>query len=100
MKKKILFGVFTLTILVVAGYGVNSNSVSGLSYLALNNIEALAQDETGTTVAWCYKEAAFTGVTGWKKFCDRYTNETTIYPCPENTSYGDFSESSKDRCTK
>ena len=44
IKKKLLSGVFALALLVTTGYGVNKsmNSNAGLSYLALSNVEALA----------------------------------------------------------
>ncbi len=49
MKKKILSGVFAFAIMVTAGYGVNkvSNGDRDLSYLALSNVEALANGESG-----------------------------------------------------
>jgi hypothetical protein len=51
MKKKILSGIFALALLITAGYGVsksmNDNANADLSLLALSNVEALAQDETG-----------------------------------------------------
>lgn len=49
MEKKILSGIFALALLITAGYGV-SKSVNGnadLSLLALSNVEALAQGESG-----------------------------------------------------
>lgn len=49
MKKKILSGLFALALLIATGYGVNQNvkSDAGLSDLALSNVEALAQGESG-----------------------------------------------------
>jgi hypothetical protein len=49
MKKKILSGIFALALLATAGYGVNQKVKSNayLSNLALANVEALAQTETG-----------------------------------------------------
>ena len=49
MKKKILSGIFALALLITAGYGV-SKSVNGnadLNDLALSNVEALADAESG-----------------------------------------------------
>lgn len=50
MKKKILSGVFALTLLATAGYGLNNSmkSDAGLSDLALSNVEALAAGENGS----------------------------------------------------
>ncbi len=47
MKKKILFGLFALVLLVATGYGVNQSmkGYAGLSDLALANVEALAQNK-------------------------------------------------------
>ena len=49
MKKKILSGVFALALLATAGYGVNKsmNGNANLSDLALSNVEALANGESG-----------------------------------------------------
>jgi hypothetical protein len=55
MKKKILSGVFALALLVTAGYGVNKsmNSDVNLSDLALSNVEALANTESGNRYYSC-----------------------------------------------
>lgn len=49
MKKKILSGIFALALLVATGYGVNKGMKSNddLSDLALANVEALADNESG-----------------------------------------------------
>ena len=49
MKKKILSGVFALALLATAGWGVHKsmNSDADLSDLALANVEALANGESG-----------------------------------------------------
>ncbi|WP_019539959.1 NVEALA domain-containing protein [Proteiniphilum acetatigenes] len=55
MKKKILSGIFALSLLVATGYGVNK-SMKGdvvLSYLALNNVEALANGESSDCPNGC-----------------------------------------------
>ena len=51
MKKKILSGVFALALLAATGFGVNKSmkNDAGLSDLALSNVEALAQSESGAT---------------------------------------------------
>ena len=48
MKKKILMGIFTLALLVTAGFGVNKSMKSDtkLSDLVLVNVEALANGES------------------------------------------------------
>jgi hypothetical protein len=47
MKKKVLSGLFALALLATVGFGVNKSmkSNTGLSELALANVEALAQVE-------------------------------------------------------
>lgn len=49
MKRKILLGIFALTLMVTAGYGVNKgmkgNIDVNLSDLAMGNVEALAEGE-------------------------------------------------------
>lgn len=49
MKKKLLSGIFALALLATAGYGVNRSmkSDANLSDLALSNVEALANGESG-----------------------------------------------------
>lgn len=49
MKKKLLAGIFALTLLVAAGYGVNESMKNDavLNDLALTNVEALALPESG-----------------------------------------------------
>jgi Tfp pilus assembly protein FimT len=101
MKKKILGDIAILAIAAVAAFNVNMNTQdSNLSTLALANIEALAQNESGTSVDYCYLSQSFSSSSGWKKFCDSGTNNSTIYPCPSNETFGGYSDSAKDRCTK
>lgn len=49
MKKKVLSGLFALALLVTTGYGVQKSMKNdvGLSDLALANVEALADNESG-----------------------------------------------------
>lgn len=80
MKKKILSGVFALALLATAGYGVNKSMKSNadLSDLALSNVEALAQSESGGSYScetYCKSE------TGWN--CRIYSNGILM-----NTCYG------------
>jgi hypothetical protein len=67
MKKKILSGVFALTLLVATGYGVNKsmNSNVNLSDLTLKNVEALAQSEGGGGCRWATRETWL----GWEAIC-------------------------------
>lgn len=55
MKKKVLSGLFALALLVATGYGVNQSmkSETGLSDLALMNVEALAQNEYPEFWTYC-----------------------------------------------
>ncbi len=48
MKKVFFTGVFALALVAIVGYGINKNqNVEQLSDLALQNVEALAQEEGG-----------------------------------------------------
>ena len=49
MRKKIFSGVFAIALLATAGWGVNKSmsNDAGLSDLALSNVEALAEGESG-----------------------------------------------------
>lgn len=49
MKKKLLSGIFALVLLVATGFGVSQTmkSNSSLSDMALMNVEALANNESG-----------------------------------------------------
>ncbi|WP_313382345.1 NVEALA domain-containing protein [Proteiniphilum saccharofermentans] len=80
MKKKILSGIFALALLVATGYGVNQSvkSNANLSDMALNNVEALAQSESGDGKGTLYGNEA------GDKFCC----------CPGSNSCGSASCSS------
>lgn len=101
MKKKIFLGLMCfVAFLVTIGYGVQSmNNRVVLTDLALENMEALAQDESGTSVGYCYLQGYGGTTNSYKVFCDRQTNNGKIYPCPSE-SMGSYSESARDRCTK
>jgi hypothetical protein len=60
MNKKVLSGIFALALLVAAGYGVNQKvkSNANLSDLALANVEALAQGESGGNKGTLYGNSA------------------------------------------
>lgn len=74
MKKKVLSGLFAITLLVATGYGVSQNlkSNTDLTFLALTNVEALADGESGSG-GTCYnsittKEASrvfYCGTCSW-----------------------------------
>ncbi|WP_436417266.1 NVEALA domain-containing protein [Petrimonas sulfuriphila] len=70
MKKKLLSGIFALALLVATGYGVSQSmkSDANLSDLALSNVEALAQDESGGGTLWTRTDGdctyTFTGRAG------------------------------------
>ena len=67
MKKKVLSGLFALALLVATGYGVNKSmkNEAGLSVLAMNNVEALAQNEGGDGCRWATRETS----QGWEAIC-------------------------------
>ena len=60
MKKKLLSDIFALALLATAGYGVNKSmeSETDLSNLALANVEALAQNESGDDKGTLYGNQA------------------------------------------
>ncbi len=69
-----------------------------LTDLGLENVEALAADNEGTSVGTCYLEESTSPDRDHKLFCD--TRTSTIYSCPKTTTYGPYFENSRDRCTK
>lgn len=101
MKKSIFKGMFALVFLVAAGYGVKSvKNHARLSYLALENVEALASSSEGTDAGFCWLQLSFQGASGYKSYCDSETSDSKIYPCPGSETYGNYMDSAKDRCTK
>jgi|AGTN01.2.fsa_nt_gi hypothetical protein len=79
MKKKILSGIFALTLLVTAGYGVNKGMKSdvNLSDLALNNVEALANGESG----------GYRGCTSGWGYCAIYLHGQLIFSSYEHVPF-------------
>ena len=80
MKKKILSGVFALVLLATAGLGVHKSmkSDADLSDLALANVEALAENESGGSYScekYCKSE------NGW--ICRIYSNGVLMNTCYE-----------------
>ena len=69
MKKKILSGVFALVLLATAGFGVHKsmNGNAGLSDLALVNVEALANGESGSSdcATYCTPASGYTCIIMW-----------------------------------
>jgi hypothetical protein len=69
MRKKVFSGIFALALLATAGWGVNksmSNDV-GLSDLALSNVEALANGESGSSdcATYCTPASGYTCIIMW-----------------------------------
>lgn len=64
------------------------------------NIEALALGEEGTHAIKCFVDSPETGRYKMEYFCNKNTDENTIYPCPEHADLGYYDETKKDRCTK
>lgn len=100
MKKKYFFSAFIVALVSVVYVKESMNSCTYLTDLGLENVEALASDGEATKVGYCYLEQTFSSVSGRKSFCDSRTNDSQIYPCLSSESYGGYSESAKDRCTK
>ena len=69
MRKKVLSGLFALALLVTVGFGVNKSmkSDANLSDLALANVEALAQNESGSgdCATYCTPESGYTCIIMW-----------------------------------
>lgn len=98
MKKQKFMQALALALLGTVCYGVQSmNDRVVLTDLALENVEALAQDE-GTKAGYCYVNGGGNEFVH-KVFCDSKTSNNMIYPCPAE-SWGRYLESAKDRCTK
>jgi hypothetical protein len=102
MNKKILVGIAVFVTASVATFNVNLNSQTGkaVTDISLANVKALADGENGTTVGTCYLQVNSGMSYDWKMFCDSKTDNSTIYPCPTQTTHGNYSTISQDRCTK
>ncbi|SFL51819.1 NVEALA domain-containing protein [Proteiniphilum acetatigenes] len=79
MRKKILSGLFALALLAATGYGVieNQRSEANLSDLALRNVEALAQSESGNRP---YQSQAY--CTMWR--LENACSSTGTYACTDD----------------
>lgn len=99
MRKKLFLVVLAITIVSVICVKKSMKGVC-LTDLGLENVEALAADNEGTSVGTCYLEESTSPDRDQKLFCDRRTSNGTIYPCPQSTTYGPYFENSRDRCTK
>ena len=99
MKKKFLLVVLAVTVVSAVCVKKSMKGVC-LTDLGLENVEALAADNEGTSVGTCYLEEPSSSDRDHKIFCDRRTDNGTIYPCPQSASYGPYFENSRDRCTK
>lgn len=101
MRKCFLVGVFALGLLVTAGYGVKSmNNHARLSYLALENVEALADGNESIAAGFCFLVQDFAGEYGYQIFCDKETSNNTIFSCPSSASWDNYLKSAQDRCIK
>jgi hypothetical protein len=77
---------------------VSAQSPNRAMDIALQNITALAGEESGTPASLCY----YMGPSdepprSWEYMCDSQTDSDTIYPCPQDQTFGTFV--SDDRCT-
>ena len=79
MRKKIFSSVFALALLTTAGWGVNKsmNINANLSDLALANVEALADGESGNDKGTLYGNEE-----GTKFCCCPGTNDCSATDCP------------------
>ena len=99
MKKKFLLVVLAVTVVSAVCVKKSMKGVC-LTDLGLENVEALAADNEGTSVGTCYLEEPTSPDRDHKLFCDGRTDNGTIYPCPQSASYGPYLENSRDRCTR
>ena len=99
MKKKFLLVVLAVTVVSAVCVKKSMKGVC-LTDLGLENVEALAADNEGTSVGTCYLEESTSPDRDHKLFCDGRTDNGTIYPCPQAASYGPYFENSRDRCTR
>ncbi|WP_455962193.1 NVEALA domain-containing protein [Bacteroides bouchesdurhonensis] len=99
MKKKFLLVVLAVTVVSAVCVKKSMKGVC-LTDLGLENVEALAADNEGTSVGTCYLEESTSPDRDHKLFCDGRTDNGTIYPCPQSASYGPYLENSRDRCTR
>ena len=79
-------------------YFSHSNSTRTITDLALENLEALSQNEDGTRVGTCYMNGDTSGDFRFILECDSRTNEEYIYPCPRDGRYSTYTK--KMLCTK
>lgn len=99
MKKKFLLVVLAVTVVSAVCVKKSMKGVC-LTDLGLENVEALAADNEGTSVGTCYLEESTSPDRDHKLFCDGRTDNGTILPCPQSASYGPYLENSRDRCTR
>jgi hypothetical protein len=95
MKKKLLLAGAAMLLAAAAVTGFSAYNKTNVPDLLSANVEALAQNE-GTNVSTCYFKSFYGDVGGYAE-CDDRTSTSTIYPCPDRTSY--FSASSSSMCT-
>ncbi len=81
MRKKVLSGLFALSLLATTGYGVSVNmkSNASLSDLVLANVEALARNENGDNKGTLYGNEA-----GDKFCCCPGSRDCAASPCPSS----------------
>lgn len=99
MRKKLFLVVLAITVVSTVCVKKSMKGVR-LTDLGLENVEALAADNEGTSVGTCYIEESTSPDRDHKLFCDGRTSNGTIYPCPQSMTYGSYLENSRDRCTK
>ena len=102
MKKiKIIFlSIIATSLLFVAFFATNQAEATNRAMaIALNNIEAMANDESVKTKE-CYTQESPVGVDRneyvWYHGCPRSNSSTEMYKCESMDSYGVKGE--KDRC--
>ena len=93
--RSVRFRTAAMLLAAAAVTGFSAYNKTNVPDLLSANVEALAQNE-GTNVSTCYFKSFYGDVGGYAE-CDDRTSTSTIYPCPDRTSY--FSASSSSMCT-
>lgn len=83
MEKLLLLG--SVAAIALAATVVNATKTS-VSFLALSNIEAMAQNES-TATKKCYFYLGSSTSVGWEYKCNDSTTDTETYDCPSYQSY-------------
>ena len=100
MKKYFFMAMATLVVSVAAVVGVKAYNYYSMPELMRANLEALSQDdENPTPTGFCYIELPNGILQEFLPFCNTNTNNSAIYPCPKDPTWGYMQTNLLDRCT-